>query len=53
MQRLTTLILATMVALALAGPAWASCTTHTYFLEGRIIVCTQCCFGTACTTTCI
>lgn len=34
-------------------PALASCTQHTYFLNGRMIMCQTCCyFGNNCTTTC-
>lgn len=34
-------------------PADAACTTHTYFVDGRIIICTTCCYGLDnCTTTC-
>jgi hypothetical protein len=32
---------------------WASCTTHTYFINGKSVMCTVCCFGNNCTTTCI
>jgi len=35
-----------------AGPAFASCTTHTYFINGKMITCTTCCFGSNCTTNC-
>jgi hypothetical protein len=35
-----------------AGPAHASCTTHTYALNGRVVTCQTCCFGTMCNTTC-
>jgi hypothetical protein len=46
----------TLIALALswglAGPAHATCTTQTYFLGSKTLVCTVCCFGNHCTTTC-
>ena len=31
----------------------AGCSTSTYFIDGRMIVCTTCCYGTGCTTTCL
>jgi hypothetical protein len=47
------------IALALAAflaattAAVASCTTHTYFVNGRVVMCTTCCTGSMCTTSCI
>lgn len=38
--------------LAFHGAAWAECTTHTYMGGGRTVVCTTCCLGGMCTTTC-
>ncbi len=35
-----------------ASMVWASCTTHTYFANGRTIICTTCCHGSNCTTNC-
>jgi hypothetical protein len=35
-----------------ALPAWASCTYHSYFINGRYVSCSTCCFGNQCTTTC-
>lgn len=46
--------LITCLALA-AAPilAWASCSTHTYFVNGKIVTCTTCCYSPGnCTTTC-
>lgn len=41
------------IALSFAGIAWASCTTHTLTTaNGRIIMCTTCCYGGNCTTNC-
>jgi hypothetical protein len=43
------------LALLLAAwtlPAEASCVTHSYFFNGRMILCTTCCYGTVCNTTC-
>lgn len=36
----------------LATMTWASCTTHTYMMNGRMITCTTCCYGANCTTNC-
>ena len=36
----------------LATMTWASCTTHTYNKNGRIVICNTCCYGTNCTTNC-
>ncbi len=42
------------LALALASfAAYAYCTTHTYFVNGRVIMCTTCCYGNNCTTSCV
>ena len=42
------------VVLALsAGAVYATCVTHTTFSGGRMTVCTTCCAGNNCTTTCI
>lgn len=32
--------------------AWASCSTHTYFINGKMVTCTTCCYGSNCNTTC-
>ena len=41
------------VALA-ASPlvAVAACATHTYFVNGKMVTCTTCCYGSNCTTNC-
>ena len=40
------------VALAFSGIAWA-CKTHTIMTsDGRMIMCTTCCYGGNCTTNC-
>ena len=36
----------------LATMAWASCTTHSYTMNGRFVTCTTCCYGSNCTTNC-
>lgn len=44
-----------IVGLGLAASAsfvWANCTTHTYFVNGRMTTCTVCCYGGNCTTSC-
>lgn len=46
------------VAILLAVLLWhteaaASCTTSTIFLpDGRMVICTTCCYGANCTTNC-
>jgi hypothetical protein len=40
------------VGLMVAGVAYAACTTHTYFVNGRMVMCQTCCYGSSCTTTC-
>jgi len=37
---------------AVATVAYAQCTTHTYFMNGRVVMCTTCCYGGNCTTNC-
>ena len=45
--------LAALLALAMSGPALASCITQTIFGPGgKMTICTTCCYGTSCTTTC-
>ena len=40
-----------------ATMVWASCTTHTYMYNGKMVTCTTCCYGEgqfrSCSTTCI
>lgn len=33
-------------------PALASCTMHTYWYGGKVIMCNVCCYGNSCTTNC-
>jgi hypothetical protein len=41
------------IALAVTATAtWAACNTHTYFINGRTVTCTTCCYGGNCTTNC-
>lgn len=46
------ILIATML-LAIASVAYAACTTHTYFYNGKMITCTTCCYSGNCSTTCI
>lgn len=41
-------------ALVTAPFVYANCTTHTYFMNGKYVVCTTCCYnnGVNCTTSC-
>lgn len=44
-----------LIALWIASTSslvWASCVTNTYFVNGRTTICTTCCYGSNCTTTC-
>jgi hypothetical protein len=44
-----------IVAICLAASAtavWATCTSHTYFVNGKTVICTTCCYGSNCTTNC-
>ena len=40
------------ILMAMATSAYAYCRTHTYLYGGRMVVCTTCCYGSSCTTTC-
>lgn len=52
-KRIITLIVAAILTLCTSGPAWATCTSHTYiYPDGRLVHCTVCCFASSCTTTC-
>lgn len=39
-------------ALTTATLVYANCTTHTYFVNGKTVMCTTCCYGGNCNTTC-
>lgn len=41
-----------VVVLLQAAPALASCTYHTYTINGRMVTCSTCCFGSICNTNC-
>ncbi len=45
------------VALALAGmlvasAAYAACSTNSYYINGKYVTCTTCCYGGNCNTSC-
>ena len=46
-------IIAAVIAATVATAAYAACTTHTYFVNGKYVTCTTCCdsFGN-CNTNC-
>jgi hypothetical protein len=44
-------IITLLAGMSFATAAWA-CTTNTYFINGKMVVCTTCCFGNNCTTNC-
>jgi hypothetical protein len=39
-----------VVVLLQAAPALASCTYHTYTINGRMVTCSTCCYGSICNT---
>jgi hypothetical protein len=45
-------LLAAVAGLLFAGAAYAACTTHTYFVNGKYITCTTCCYNGNCNTSC-
>lgn len=46
-------IIAFIIAATVASVAYANCTTSSFITpEGKMIVCTSCCFGGQCTTSC-
>ncbi len=45
-------ILAAMGVALITTGAWAQCSSHTIFANGRTIICTTCCYGGNCTTNC-
>lgn len=53
-KRIASIIaLGTILTIGYALPVWASCTTHTYTINGRFVTCQTCCyFGNQCHTTC-
>ena len=53
MRRAFAIVVLAAAILCQAVPVYASCTTHTYWLNGQMIMCTTCCFGSYCNTTCV
>lgn len=53
MKRVAMCLFALGILLGSATSSYAACTTHTYFIDGRMITCTTCCYGYGnCTTNC-
>lgn len=50
---MTRKFLAILAALLMAPAAYANCTTHTYIIDGKMVICTTCCYSGNCTTTCV
>lgn len=40
------------VLMVISLSVYAACTTHTYFVNGRMVTCTTCCVGGYCNTNC-
>ena len=45
-------VIAAVIAATITTAAYAACSTHTYFINGKYVTCTTCCYGGNCTTTC-
>lgn len=49
-------ILIAVLTAAFATSVYAACTTHTYTINGKMVTCQTCCYGTGsartCNTTC-
>lgn len=41
-----------LAGLFVASAAYAACTTHSYYVNGRYVTCTTCCYGGNCNTSC-
>ena len=52
MRRLVGVIAVAVAVLGWTAAAQAQCTTHTYFIGGVIHICTTCCTGSFCNTSC-
>jgi type IV secretory pathway TrbL component len=52
MRRILISLTLTLSLLAFAQNAQASCTYHTYTVNGRIVSCSTCCYGNQCYTNC-
>jgi hypothetical protein len=51
MQTLRLLVAAML--LTVSTQTLANCITQTYLIDGRLMICTTCCYYGNCTTTCI
>jgi hypothetical protein len=49
---ITIALISGMLIIGYALPVYASCTTHTYTMDGRMIFCTTCCYFGSCYTNC-
>lgn len=45
-------VLTAIILAASATAVWASCTTNTYYINGKMTTCTVCCTQFGCTTSC-
>jgi len=45
-------IVLAIAVLVFSGAAHARCITNSFTKDGRLTVCTTCCYGGSCTTTC-
>jgi hypothetical protein len=41
-----------IASLLFASAAYAACTTNSYFINGKYVTCTTCCYGGNCNTSC-
>ena len=46
------IILTIAMLVLFASAAYAACTTTTYIIDGKITICTTCCYAGNCTVTC-
>ena len=52
LRTLFALLVLALVLCTQVTPALASCTYHTYWINGRMVSCNTCCFGNVCNTSC-
>ncbi len=45
-------LIAGVLLSVVATVAYANCTTHSYFINGKYVTCTTCCYGGNCNTNC-
>lgn len=46
-------LIALGLLVASATAAYATCTSHTYYIDGKTVICTTCCYVSGgCSTTC-